>query len=77
MVLSREIADPSGDGRIALFEPRKDLVFLGMVVQFGIDFEIGNDRADHLVIRPVGAIENVEFVLEHGEQPFNVAVLPA
>jgi hypothetical protein len=32
-VLSREIADPGGSSRIAQFQPGKDLVFLGMVVQ--------------------------------------------
>ena len=48
-----------------------------MVVHLGIDFEIGNDGPDNLIVRPACAIENLQLVFEDGEQTFDITMFPA
>jgi hypothetical protein len=46
-----------------------------MVIHLRVDFEIADNRANNLVIGAVSPVENLEFPLEDGKQPLNIAVL--
>lgn len=76
-MLTRKIADFRCRDGIAESQLGKNPIFLRMVVQLGIDFEIRNDRPDDLIVRPLCATEDVQLVFEDGEQTFNIAVFPA
>src|ERR1700730_8115821 len=46
-----------------------------MVIHFGVDFEIADNRANNLVVGAVSAVENLKFPLEDGKQALNIAML--
>jgi len=48
-----------------------------MMVDIGIDLEIGNNCPDNLVVRPLSAIKNAQLLLKHKEQLFDVAMFLA
>jgi hypothetical protein len=75
LVLTRQIADPSGGGGIASSKLGKDLVFLRMMVHLGVDFEIADDRANDLVVGTPAAIEDLQLALKGGKQFLDIAVL--
>ena len=75
-MLAREIAHLRRGRRIAMPELGEDQVFLAMMVELRVDLEIGDDAADHFVIRAAGVIENIQLMLENVEQPLDVAVFP-
>ncbi len=76
LMFACKLADLGSCKGIAKLQLQKDPIFLGMVVQFSVDFEVRNNGADDLVVRLVCAIENIKLVFEDREQPFNIAVLP-
>lgn len=74
-VLAGEIADLRRRCGIADSQFCEDPVFLGVVIDLGIDLEIRNDGANDLVVRPFGATKNIQFMFEDIEQPSYVAML--
>src|SRR6266702_5641472 len=74
-VLVGEITDLRSRSRIAHSQLGKHQVFLGMMMHFRVDLEIAENRANNLVVRVVSPAEYFEFPLEHGKQPFNIAML--
>ena len=75
LVLTREIADLLGRSGIASFQPGKDQVLLGMMIQLRVNLEVANNRADDLVIRFVAAVEDLQLTFKDVEQPLDVAML--
>jgi len=46
-----------------------------MVIDFRVDFEIADNRANNLVVGAVSQVKNLEFPLEDGKQLLNIAML--
>src|SRR5260370_30939660 len=46
-----------------------------MVINFRVDFEITDNRANNLVVGAVSAVENLKFPLKDCEQLLNIAML--
>src|SRR5271167_3792230 len=75
IVLACEIADLRSCSKIAHLQLGKDQVFLGMVVNFRVDFKIADNRANHFVVGTSTAIKNIKFMFEDIEQLLEIAVL--
>ena len=63
LVFASEITDFRSRSRIANFQLGKDQVFLGMVVNLRVKFEVANNRANYLIVGAVAAVENLKFPL--------------
>ena len=76
-MLVREIANNCSRDRIARSQLLEYHVLLRMMVGIGIDLEIGDDRPENLVIRPLCAIKDAQLLLKNEEQLFDVAMFLA
>jgi hypothetical protein len=77
LVLRREIADVCSRGGIACFQFLEYLVLLRMMVNIGIEFEIGDNGLDDLIVWSPSTLENGQLLLKDEEQLFDVPVLLA
>src|SRR6516164_6824734 len=76
-VVGCDISDSGGCNRITDFQLLEDHVLRGMMVEIGIDHEIGNNRLDDLVVRTVSASKDAQLPLENEEQLFDIAMFLA
>ncbi len=63
-MLGREIANICSCGGIARFQLLEYRVLLRMMVGIRVDLEIGDDRPDNLVVRPLCPIKDVQLPLK-------------
>jgi len=77
LVFASEITDLRSRTGIANFQLVEDQVFLRMVVNLRVKFEVADNRADNLIVGAVAPIENLKFPLKDGEQFLDIAVLLA
>lgn len=75
LVFASEITDLRSRSWIARSQFGKDQVFLGMMINFRVDFEIADNRTNDFVVGAVSAVENLKLALEDGEQLLNIAML--
>src|SRR5438132_1955552 len=68
LVFASEITDLRSRTGIANFQLSEDQVFLRVVVNLRVKFEVANNRADNLIIGAVAAVENLKLPLKDGEQ---------
>ncbi len=65
LVLASEITNLRSRSGIANSQLGKDQIFLGMVVDLRVNFEITDSRVNNLVVRAIPAVENLKLPLEN------------
>jgi hypothetical protein len=74
-VFASKIADLRSSSRISCPQLGKYQVFLGMMINFWVDFEVTDNRVNDLIVSTVAPAENLEFPLKDGKQLLNVEML--
>ncbi len=74
-MLGFHVADILGCRRIAHFQLLEEQVLFRMMAALGVVLEILDDCLQNFVIRPLAAIKNLQFLLQHTKQLFDVSVL--
>ncbi|MET4375032.1 hypothetical protein ABIA99_007765 [Bradyrhizobium sp. LB12.1] len=72
LVFAREITDFRSRTGIANFQLSEDKVFLRMMINLRVKFEVANNRTNNLIVRAVATVENLKLPLQDGEQFLNM-----